>query len=72
MFFFSAQGGVSRPSARLPLRVGHHVCPAHLGLTPFHPSLTFDRDTSVQSFEIIFAIPNWPNEKTKRKLKSST
>ena len=63
-------GGVLRPSARLPFRVGHHVCPAHLGLPPSHPSLIFDRDTDVQSFEVIFSIPNRPNEKTSRKLKS--
>ena len=63
--FFSAQGGVSRPSARLPFRVGHHVCLSHLWLTPPHSSLTFD-----QSFEIISSIPSRPNEKTGRKQKS--
>ena len=63
---FSAQGGVLRPSARLP---GYHVCPGHLWLTPSHPSLTFDRDTDVRSFEIIFLIANRPNEKTSRKQK---
>ena len=51
---FSAQGGVLRLSAWLPFYVGHHVCPAHPGLPPSHPSLTFDRDTEVQSLEIIF------------------
>ena len=67
--FFSAQGRVLRPSAQLSFHVGHHMCPAHLGLPPSHPYLTFDRDTDVQSFEIIFSIPNWPNEKTSRKQK---
>ena len=57
-------------SARLPFRVGHQVCPADLGLPPSHPSLTFDQDTDDQGFEIIFSIPNLPNEKTSRKLKS--
>ena len=52
--FFSAQGGVSQPSARLPFRVGYHVCPAHLGLPRLHPSLTFDRDTDIQSFKYFF------------------
>ena len=68
MVFF-AQGGVSRPSARLTFCVGHHACPANLGLPPSHPSLTFDRDTEVQSLEIIFLIPNLPNEKTSKKQK---
>ena len=40
---FCAQKGPARPCSRLPFRVGHHVCPAHLGLPPSHPSLTFDR-----------------------------
>ena len=62
-FGFSAQGGVSRPSAWLPFRVCHHVCPARLGLPPSHPSLRFDRDTGVQSFEITFLMQNWQNEK---------
>ena len=46
---FSAQGVVSRLSVRLPFCVDHHVCPAHLGLPPLYPSLTFDRDTDVES-----------------------
>ena len=46
---------------------GHHVCPAHLGLPPSHPSVTFDRDTDVQIF---FLIPNRANEETSRKQKS--
>ena len=44
---------------------------AHLGLPPSNPSLTFDRDTDVQSFELIFLIPNRPNEKTSRKQKKA-
>ena len=55
---FSAQGGVSRLSARLPFHVGHHLCSAYLGIPPSHQSLTFDQDTDVQSFEIIFSLPN--------------
>ena len=66
---FSAQGGVLRPSTRLPFCVGHHVCPGHLWLTPSHPSFKFDRDKDVQSFEIFFSIQKPPNEKTSRKQK---
>ena len=40
--------------------------PANIGLPPSHPSLTFDRDTDVNSFEINFLITNRPNEKTSR------
>ena len=46
-FFLHKEG--SR-SVRLPFRVGHHVCPGHLWVTPSHPSLTFDRDIDIQSF----------------------
>ena len=52
-----------RPSPQLLFCVGHYVCPAHLGLRPSHQSLTFDRDISLQSFEIIFSILNMHNSK---------
>ena len=51
----------------------HHIGSGsfpNLGLPPSHPFLTFDRDTDVQSIEIIFPKPNQPNEKTSRKQKS--
>ena len=43
-----------RLSTQFPFCVGHHVRLAQFGLPPSHSSLTFDRETDVQSFEIIF------------------
>ena len=47
--------------------IGKHSA---VGLLPSHPSLKFELDTDVQSFEIIVSIPNRLNEVTSRKLKS--
>ena len=39
------------------------------GMPKSYLSPTFDQDIDIQSFEIIFLTPNWPNEKTSRKQK---